>query len=96
ISKLDREPDYLVLDGGLRLASLDLPQQAVIDGDARVNAIAAASVLAKVTRDKLMDQYHQEYPVYNFLSNKGYGTAEHMAAIEEEGPSPIHRQSFIN
>ncbi|MFW5790269.1 MAG: ribonuclease HII [Bacillota bacterium] len=96
ISRLDREPDYLVLDGGLRLDSVDLPQQAVIDGDARVNPIAAASVLAKVTRDNLMDQYHQEYPAYNFLSNKGYGTAEHMAAIEEYGPSPIHRRSFIN
>ncbi|MFW6301578.1 MAG: ribonuclease HII [Bacillota bacterium] len=96
ISRLDREPDYLVLDGGLRLAGVNLPQQAVIDGDARVNPIAAASVLAKVTRDNLMDQYHQEYPAYNFLSNKGYGTAEHMAAIEEYGPSPIHRRSFIN
>jgi len=96
ISQLEREPDYLVLDGGLRLDRVDLPQQAVIDGDARVNAIAAASVLAKVTRDNLMDQYHQEYPAYNFLSNKGYGTAEHMAAIEEYGPTPIHRQSFIS
>ena len=96
ISKLDREPDYLLLDGGLKLDSVDLPQQAVIDGDAKVNAIAAASVLAKVTRDNLMNKYHQEYPEYNFLSNKGYGTAEHMAAIEESGPTPIHRRSFIN
>ena len=96
ISKLDREPDYLLLDGGLRLDNVDLPQQAVIDGDAKVNAIAAASVLAKVTRDNLMDKYHQEYPDYNFLSNKGYGTAEHMAAIEESGLSPIHRMTFIN
>ncbi len=95
ISKLDREPDYLLLDGGLRLDSVDLPQQAVIDGDARVNAIAAASVLAKVTRDNLMDQYHEEYPEYNFLSNKGYGTAEHMAAIDECGPCPLHRRSFM-
>ena len=96
ISKLDREPDYLLLDGGLRLDSVDLPQQAVIDGDAKVNAIAAASVLAKVTRDNLMDKYHEEYPDYNFLSNKGYGTAEHMAAIDDWGPSPIHRRSFIH
>ena len=96
ISKLDIEPDYLLLDGGLRLDSVDLPQQAVIDGDAKVNAIAAASVLAKVTRDNLMDKYHEEYPDYNFLSNKGYGTAEHMAAIDDWGPSPIHRRSFIH
>lgn len=94
ISKLDREPDYLLLDGGLRL-DLELPQQAVIDGDAKINAIAAASVLAKVTRDNLMDKYHQDYPDYNFLSNKGYGTAEHMAALEEEGPCPLHRRTFI-
>lgn len=95
ISKLEIEPDYLILDGGLRLDSVDLPQQAVIDGDARVNPIAAASVLAKVTRDQLMDKYHKEYPAYNFLSNKGYGTAEHMAAIEEYGPCPLHRRSFM-
>ncbi len=93
LKRLKLEPHYLLLDGELEL-STSIPQEKVIDGDARINAIAAASILAKVTRDTLMEEYHQQYPQYNFASNKGYGTAEHIAALEKYGPSPIHRHSF--
>ena len=93
LKRLKIDPHYLLLDGELEL-STSIPQEKVIDGDARINTIAAASILAKVTRDTLMEEYHQQYPQYNFASNKGYGTAEHIAALEKYGPSPIHRQSF--
>jgi len=93
LTGLKQEPHYLLLDGELEL-STSIPQEKVIDGDARINAIAAASILAKVTRDTLMEEYHHQYPQYNFASNKGYGTAEHIAALKKYGPSPIHRHSF--
>ncbi len=93
LTGLNSEPDYLLVDGEMTINS-SIPQEKVIDGDARINVIAAASILAKVTRDALMVKYHDQYPHYNFASNKGYGTAEHIAALEKHGPSPLHRQSF--
>ena len=71
-----------------------IPQTAIIGGDGKSFSIAAASVIAKVTRDRLMIQLHERFPQYNFARHKGYGTPEHLAALEQHGPSPVHRQSF--
>jgi ribonuclease HII len=71
-----------------------MEQKAIIDGDADINAIAAASIIAKVSRDNIIFKYAKKYPQYNFKSNKGYGTAEHIAALEKHGSSPVHRKSF--
>jgi ribonuclease HII len=89
------EPDDVArLVDGFRLPSCELEHERVVDGDARSAAIAAASVVAKVTRDRLMDRYHRRYPQYGFRVNRGYGTPGHRAAIARYGPSPIHRMSF--
>ena len=71
-----------------------MEQLSLIKGDAKSASIAAASIIAKVSRDRLMDEYDSQYPEYGFASNKGYGTAEHVAAIKKYGPCPIHRVSF--
>ena len=94
LPKLDQQPDILLVDGNAVIPGLTVEQKSIIDGDAKVNAIAAASIIAKVTRDNIIFKYAEEYPQYNFKSNKGYGTAEHIAALEKHGSSPIHRKSF--
>ena len=76
------------------LQELNIPQLSLIKGDARSASIAAASIIAKVARDRLMDEYDKQYPQYGFASHKGYGTAEHVAAIRKYGPCPIHRLTF--
>ena len=76
------------------MRSLRFPQTALVKGDSRSYSIAAASVLAKVTRDHLMQEYDRLYPDYGFAEHKGYGTARHMAALAAHGPCPIHRRSF--
>jgi len=86
-------PDYLLIDGRFTIA-IPIPQQAIIKGDNTVLSISAASIIAKVTRDRIMENYHKKYPWYNFSHNKGYPTVEHKKAIEKYGPSPIHRKSF--
>jgi ribonuclease HII len=86
--------DYVFIDGNMPVASLELPQRAVVKGDARSLCIAAASVLAKVSRDAVMREHHQRWPEYNFESNKGYPTREHRQAIETHGPCGIHRMTF--
>ena len=91
---LDNNPDILLVDGNAVIPDLTVEQKSIIDGDADVNAIAAASIIAKVTRDNIIFEYAEKYPDYNFKSNKGYGTAEHIAALEKHGSSPIHRKSF--
>ncbi|MBI4657642.1 MAG: ribonuclease HII [Verrucomicrobia bacterium] len=83
-----------VLVDGLRVAAIELPQTALVRGDSRSFSIAGASVIAKVSRDRLMAEYDQLYPMYAFAKNKGYGTAQHLAALAEHGPCPIHRRSF--
>lgn len=88
---LDR-PDYLLLDA-MEL-DVDLPQTSLIKGDAKSMSIAAASIVAKVTRDQMMSQYDKAYPGYDFAHNAGYGTAAHLAGLDELGPSPIHRRTF--
>ena len=93
VESLPRRPDYLFIDG-LHCLSLSIEQQAIPKGDGRCLSIAAASIVAKVTRDRLMVTYHQEYPEYNFAKHKGYGTREHFQAIQKYGCCPLHRQSF--
>ena len=85
--------DYLLVDGN-KLFSSDLAGEAVVQGDARVLSIAAASIIAKVTRDHIMEGYHEEYPQYGFLQHKGYPTKKHVEAIHRYGFTPIHRKSF--
>ena len=93
IAKLNPPAEYALIDG-TPVKSLTLPQTAIVKGDSKSYSIAAASILAKVTRDRLMIEYHKHWPEYGFSRHKGYGTAAHMAAIEIHGPSPIHRRSF--
>ncbi len=84
---------HALVDGRL-VPTLATPQTAIIKGDAKSHSIAAASILAKVTRDHLMREYHEQWPEYGFAQHKGYGTAAHQAALEQHGPCPIHRRSF--
>jgi ribonuclease HII len=91
---LNNNPDILLVDGNAAIPNLTVEQKTIIDGDAYVNAIAAASIIAKVTRDNIIFEYAEKYTEYSFKSNKGYGTAEHIAALEKYGSSPIHRKSF--
>ena len=94
IGKLDPEPD-LLLNDAVTIPGLTMDQVPIIKGDAKSISIGAASIIAKVTRDRLMEEYDRMFPQYGFASNKGYGSAEHIAAIKEYGPTPIHRKSFI-
>ena len=93
LTQLPLQPQALLLDA-LLLHDIVLPQRSIIKGDARCLSIAAASIIAKVTRDRLMCQLHQQYPVYGFDQHKGYGTAAHVEALHMHGVSSIHRTSF--
>lgn len=86
-------PDFLLIDG-LHKIPLPTPQKPLVRGDALSVSIAAASIIAKVSRDRIMEMYHRQFPQYNFLQNKGYGTKEHRNAILEFGLCKIHRRSF--
>ena len=92
ISQLEPQPEHLLIDA----MKLDLPisQTSIIKGDANSLSIAAASIIAKVTRDKIMANYDEEFPGYDFALNAGYGTAKHLEGIEKQGVTPIHRTSF--
>ena len=92
IEQLAIQPDYLLLDA--ITLPLPIPQRSIIKGDQLSVSIAAASIVAKVTRDRLMSGYHEEYPQYNFLAHKGYGTLEHRKQIQKHGPCQIHRKTF--
>ena len=85
----------LLLNDAVTIPGVDIPQESIIKGDAKSVSIAAASILAKVTRDQLMEAYDAQYPEYGFARNKGYGTKEHIEALKRLGPCPIHRRSFI-
>lgn len=93
IASLTPQPEYVLIDGRFTLP-LGIPQQALIRGDQQSYSIAAASIIAKVYRDQVMVQYHDQYPVYGFARHKGYGTPEHLAALRTYGPCPIHRRSY--
>jgi ribonuclease HII len=90
---VDISPDYLLVDG-MQAVPIDIPQMTIIRGDSLSISIAAASIIAKVSRDRIMEMYHRQFPYYNFLKNKGYGTQEHRQAIKDHGPCKIHRRSF--
>lgn len=94
VSKLDPKPDILLNDA-VTIPHVDIKQVPIIKGDAKSCSIAAASIVAKVTRDRLMVKYDSIYPEYGFASNKGYGSAMHIEALKKYGPTPIHRRSFI-
>lgn len=94
IGKLEKEPD-LLLNDAVTIPGVEIRQVPIIKGDAKSVSIAAASIIAKVTRDRLMVQYDEIYPEYGFASNKGYGAAAHIEALKKYGPTPIHRRSFL-
>ena len=91
--KIKKQADFLILDGRIKL-DLDIPQKSIIRGDNKVFSCAAASIIAKVRRDRLMRRHDKKYPEYGFVSHKGYGTKKHMAALTGLGPCKIHRKSF--
>ena len=95
ISKMNVQPDQLLVDA-VHIPGIAIPQRGIIKGDAQSISIAAASIVAKVTRDRLMVEMDAKYPGYGFAGNKGYGSAEHIAALREKGPCEIHRRSFIH
>ena len=95
IDGLNIKPDYALIDGNRVPKNIKVPCETVVKGDAKSASIAAASILAKVTRDRLLLEYDSEYPEYNFKKHKGYGTKEHTDLILKYGPCPIHRMSFL-
>jgi ribonuclease HII len=95
ISNMPTQPEYVFIDGNHKVKDLlSVKQQAVIDGDAKILSISAASIIAKVTRDKMLNELHQQYPQYNFHLNKGYPTKFHREALVKHGVCPVHRRSF--
>lgn len=93
VSSINPPPDFLLVDGRDRIP-LEIPQETIIGGDSRSISIAAASIIAKVSRDRIMEIYHRQFPQYNFRQNKGYPTKEHREAIRRYGWCKIHRRSF--
>lgn len=93
VAGLDVKPETIWVDGN-RCPAWDYSSRAIVDGDAIVPAISAASILAKTARDAAMLELHERYPQYNFAGHKGYGTAAHLKALKQHGPCPAHRQSF--
>ena len=93
VLSLDVKPDYVVVDGN-RLPQWEYASEAVVKGDGRVDVISAASIIAKVVRDAEMLAFDSHYPGYGFAANKGYGTPQHLEALQRLGPTPIHRRSF--
>ena len=95
VFKLEIKPDIILVDA-VHIPDIDIPQESIVKGDAKSLSIAAASVVAKVTRDRVMTEYAKEYPGYGFEKNMGYGTAEHREALGTLGATPIHRRTFIH
>ncbi len=94
LEQMDVKPNLILVDALRDINTLGIPYRSVIKGDAKIYSISAASILAKVTRDRIMRQMDEVYPQYEFAKHKGYGTAKHMEAIREYGLCPIHRKSF--
>ena len=94
VEGLDVKPDLILVDALTHINTKGIPYDSIIKGDAKCYSIAAASILAKVTRDRIMRQWDEIYPQYGFVAHKGYGTAKHIAAIKEYGLCPIHRKTF--
>ncbi len=95
ISSLKVRPDLIMVDALKNIDTGGIPYMSIIKGDATIYSISAASIIAKVTRDRIMREYDTEYPLYGFAKHKGYGTAEHIKIIKENGPCNIHRKTFI-
>ena len=95
ITNLKVKPDRIVVDALEHMDTCGIPYTSIIKGDAKVYSISAASIIAKVTRDRIMREYDEIYPEYGFAGHKGYGTAKHIQAIKEFGPCLLHRKSFI-
>jgi ribonuclease HII len=93
VLELSTSPDFLLIDGNQRVP-ITTPQKTIVKGDSLSISIAAASIIAKVTRDRIMEMYHRQFPQYNFQQNKGYGTKDHLDAIRKFGICKIHRKSF--
>lgn len=94
VNKIPLEPDCVLVDGNHAIANLNKPQIAVVGGDASCRSIAAASIIAKVTRDRIMNHYANIFPKFGFAKHKGYPTADHMRELKQHGPTPIHRRSY--
>ena len=94
VDELDIKPDLILVDALEHINTRGIPYEPIIKGDAKCYNIAAASIIAKVTRDRIMREWDEIYPQYGFISHKGYGTAKHIAAIKQYGLCPIHRKSF--
>jgi ribonuclease HII len=95
VKAIDMTPSHLVIDGRNILKNLKVSQQAVIKGDSKIFVIAAASIIAKVERDRIMVKYHKKYPVYGFSQHVGYGTKKHLVNLRKYGPCKIHRYSYL-
>ena len=96
VEGLEIKPDLIIVDALTHINTKGIPYESIIKGDAKCYSIAAASILAKVTRDRIMRQWDEVYPQYGFIKHKGYGTAKHIEAIKEYGLTPIHRRSFTS
>ena len=94
VMDLKQAPDFVLVDGDYTIPNISTPQFAVVGGDALCQSVAAASVIAKVTRDRMMDKYQGLYPSFNFSKHKGYPTPEHLEELKDNGPTEIHRRSF--
>ncbi|MFA6431175.1 MAG: ribonuclease HII [Candidatus Margulisiibacteriota bacterium] len=94
IENLKLLPDFVLVDGKRSILEIDIEQRAIVGGDGKSASIAAASIIAKVTRDRMMVKYHAQFPQYGFIDHKGYGTKEHYKKIKKYGPCPIHRRTF--
>jgi ribonuclease HII len=93
LARLEFRPDYVLVDG-FRIPGLDLPHEGIVGGDGKSLSIASASIVAKVTRDRIMERFALRFPGYGFERNKGYGTPEHLSGLSALGPTSIHRRSF--
>lgn len=96
IGSIKNKPQFLMIDGSIKMPNCSIAQQVYVKGDERVLAIAAASIIAKVERDRLMIDFHKQYPQYGFDQHKGYGTKSHIERLKQYGPCPIHRLSFAH
>ena len=94
LQELTVKPDLIIVDALTHIDTLGIPYESIIKGDAKCYSIAAASIIAKVTRDRIMREWDEIYPQYGFIQHKGYGTAKHIQAIKEYGLCPIHRRTF--
>ena len=94
VTDLKKSPDFVLVDGNFPIPNINLPQFAIVGGDGRCPSIAAASIIAKVTRDRIMDRYETLYPTFTFSKHKGYPTPAHLQELKDNGPCEIHRKSF--